>query len=88
MPEEITLEDYNEIKALAQINTVQRDQVHRIVNAYKRFVINRYVCPNCPGAIWEALKSLKDLHGRIAAGWEAEIIRLAVEDYKQNNNNE
>lgn len=46
---------------------VQRDDVHRIINAYRVHIRNRYVCPTCPSAIWEALKSIKAFVERMGA---------------------
>lgn len=79
--------DYEEIKHLAQLNSVERNMVHRIINARKTFIRNGHICATCPSAIWSALTEIKHLHERIQEEWEQRIAdedsARQVQEYKE-----
>lgn len=79
--------DYEEIKHLARLNSVERNMVHRIINARKTFIRNGHICATCPSAIWAALTEIKHLHERIQGEWEQRIAdedsARQVQEYKE-----
>lgn len=54
-----TIEQWDELLPILNINTIDRNNRNTILNLYRSYVRNRYVCPNCPSALWSALTDLK-----------------------------
>lgn len=78
-----SLEQWNELEPLSKINTVDRNNRNRILNAYRSYVRNRYVCPTCPSAVWQALTDVKAFIEQHRGRMEEMQAERDINQYKQ-----
>lgn len=78
-----SLEQWREIEPLSKINTVDRNNRHLILNVYRSYVRNRYVCPTCPSAVWQALTDVKAFIEQHRGRMEEMQAERDVNKYKQ-----
>ena len=81
-----TLQQWNELEPVSSINTVTRDNRNKILNLYRLYVRNRYVCPTCPSAVWSALTELKSFIEQNRSRMEAMQAEQDVNQYKSTTN--
>lgn len=77
-----SLQDWQELLSIAHINTIDRNNTPTIIALYQRHINNRYVCPSCPSAVWQALTGLKAYVEQHRKEWELRQAEQDLQDYK------
>ena len=76
-------EDIELLKYLQSITKIKKEDRYLIKNFHHRFISDRYVCPTCDDAIWEALKRIKLINLEALLLKPKKDAEQRVLDYKQ-----